>query len=54
MEFTLDQIRENAKTICNFLELNIVDKRAKKNPTYHIPFSNIKELDYERGGICIY
>jgi hypothetical protein len=49
MEITLDEIRENAKVICNFLELRIVDKRAKKNPTYHIPFSNIPDLEYYPG-----
>jgi hypothetical protein len=41
----------NAKDICTFLELSIVDKRAdkraKKNPTYHIPFSNIPCLEYD-------
>ena len=46
MELTLDELRENAKLMCNFLELSIVDKRAKKNPTYRIPFSNIPYVEY--------
>jgi hypothetical protein len=40
-KYTSDEIRENSKEICNFLGLRIVDKRAKKNPTFHIPFSTI-------------
>jgi hypothetical protein len=43
-------ITENARVICNFLELTINDKRAKKNPEYRIPFSNIPCLDYEPCG----
>jgi hypothetical protein len=40
-------ISENAVIICTFLELRIVDKRAKKNPEYIIPFSNIPRLEYD-------
>jgi hypothetical protein len=40
-------ISENAVIICTFLELSIVDKRAKKNPEYIIPFSNIPRLEYD-------
>lgn len=41
-------ISKNANLICTFLELSIVDKRAKKNPEYHIPFSNIPCLAWDR------
>ena len=39
-------IQINGKTICDFLELRIVDKRAKKDPVYVIPFSTIRRLEY--------
>ena len=42
-------ITENANTLCQFLELRINDKRAKIDPEYHIPFSNIPHLEWDRG-----
>ena len=46
----IKDIAKNAKVICNFLELTINDKRAKKDPEYRIPFSNIPMIDYEPWG----
>jgi hypothetical protein len=43
-------ISDNAVLICNFLELSIVDKRARKNPAYNIPFSNIPYIEYDAYG----
>jgi len=40
-------IQENAKIICEFMELRIIDKRAKKNPVFHIPFSTIVGIEYD-------
>ena len=40
-------IQENGKLICEFMELRITDKRAKKNPVFHIPFSTIVDIEYE-------
>jgi hypothetical protein len=44
------KISENAVVICNFLELTINDKRARKNPEYRIPFSNIPMIEYDPWG----
>ena len=43
-------IQENGKLICEFLKLSIRDRRAKSNPVYYIPFSNIPQLDYSYHG----
>ena len=43
-------IQENGKIICEFLRLSIRDRRAKSNPVYYIPFSNIPQLDYSYHG----
>lgn len=42
-------IQENGKLICEFMELRTIDKRAKKNPQFHIPFSTIVYADYYLG-----
>jgi hypothetical protein len=43
-------ILENSRLICEFLELRIVDKRAKKDPTYVVPFSTFRKIEYWPGG----
>jgi hypothetical protein len=43
-------ITKNAVAICTFLELSIIDKRAKSNPKYSIPFSNITYIEHDPWG----
>lgn len=46
-------IQENGKLICEFMELRTIDKRAKKNPQFHIPFSTIVGVDDNYGHPCL-
>lgn len=42
----IKKITENSRIFSEFLELEIVDKRAKSNPECIVPFSTIKEIEH--------